>query len=131
MPATSIRILRESLNLARYAAAPIIVEDRPQANPAWLNGLRARLIGLLARVDAEIAGDMRGPAACDSWSDDEQRLFVVATSHLSRPSERHGDRLWRRMEGRFAVCRPDADCGRCSNTKSKGIGETSRPHPAA
>ena len=75
MPATSIRILRESLDLARYAAAPIIVEDRPQADPAWLNGLRARLIGLLARVDAEIAGDMRGPAAFDSWSDDEQRLF--------------------------------------------------------
>jgi hypothetical protein len=75
MPATTIRILRESLNLARYAAVPIIVDDRPQADPVWLSGLRDRLIGLLARVDAEIAGDQHSPAVSAPWSDDEQRLF--------------------------------------------------------
>src|SRR5258708_26346715 len=89
MPSTTLRILRESLNIARYAATPIIVEDRPQVDPAWLNGLRARLIGLLARVDAEIAGDPHAASPCDSWSDDERRLSGLSLhrTHPDLPSD--------------------------------------------
>jgi hypothetical protein len=89
MPVTTLRTLRESLDIARYAATPAIVEGRVSADPAWLNKLRALVLGLLASIDLDLEASPATVSDDDRWSDDEQRLFGqwLRRTHPNLPSD--------------------------------------------
>lgn len=88
MSVTTLRTLRESLDIARYAATGDIVEGCMPADSAWLNGLRALVLGLLASIDLDLASSPAAAADDDRWSDHEQRLFGqwMRRTHPNLPS---------------------------------------------
>lgn len=89
MPVTTLRTLRESLDIARYAATPVTVDGRVSADPVWLNGLRALVLGLLASIDLDLEARPAAVSDDDRWSDDEQRLFGqwLRRTHPNLPSD--------------------------------------------
>lgn len=89
MPVTTLRTLGESLDIARYAATPDIAEGRMSADPAWLNGLRVLVLGLLASIDLDLEESPAVMSEDDRWSDDEQRQFGqwLRRTHPSLPSD--------------------------------------------
>ncbi|MFM0616123.1 hypothetical protein PQR37_18840 [Paraburkholderia nemoris] len=104
-------ILQDTLNLTRYAAAPFVLNGRPDSVRQWFETLRDRLTALTAKTTAALASlDRAGADDCEGWTSDERILSHnwVTKNYPNESDEMQAAlrKAWRDGQ-RLRVQRPD------------------------
>ncbi|MEZ0606280.1 hypothetical protein ACAX43_29755 [Paraburkholderia sp. IW21] len=80
-------ILQDLLNVTRYAAAPFVLNGRPDSVRQWLEVLRDRLVALTEKTTAALTSFEHDDAVdCAGWTD-EERILSSAWVTKNYPSE--------------------------------------------
>lgn len=104
-------ILQDTLNFTRYAAAPFVLNGRPDSVRQWLKTLRERLAALTEKTTAALTSLDRDDADdCAGWTDEERILSNdwVIKNYPNEPNEVQAAlrKAWRDGQ-RLRVRRPD------------------------
>lgn len=104
-------ILQDTLNFTRYAAAPFVLNGRPDSVRQWLEALRDRLTALTEKTTAALASlDREGADDCAGWTDEERILSRdwVTRNYPNESNEVQAalQKAWRDGQ-RLRVQRPD------------------------
>ncbi|MBU6486234.1 MAG: hypothetical protein KGQ57_00225 [Burkholderiales bacterium] len=82
MLTTVCRVLQKTLDLNRYASLPFVMTGQSNGTEQWLQGLRERLLALLAHVDRATAELASPPAeTSQEWTNAERALFGEFLAH--------------------------------------------------